>query len=125
MAKKSILNDVGTFDLYPVLATCASVGYGASGYRGFQNGIVIDRYFAYGHSTFFEKKKNHVEKYWKPFIQNGVVAPSRWDKKKPKTKIIFLMLSHPLIGKAIFYFSIVLALFLVYIIVYKIISFFS
>jgi len=36
MAKKSILNDVGTFDLYPVLATCASVGYGASGYRGFQ-----------------------------------------------------------------------------------------
>ena len=101
MPHGAILNDVGTNDFYPVLATCASLGYGSSGRLGFGSGPVLDRYFPYKHSTFFDKKRRHIRRYWKPFIQNGQIKPSVWDTHKPKAGVMVLMLSHPVIGRSV------------------------
>ena len=107
MEKRSILNDVGTRDFYPVLATFSSFGYGSSGRKGFQAPLVKDRYFDYGHSDFFEPQNNHVAQYWKPFIANGDIVESAWDQKKPKLKNTINILTHPWIGRSIFYAAIV------------------
>lgn len=99
MRKESILNDVGTSDIWPIFATCASTGYGSSGRRGFQNASVTDRYFRYGHSDYFEPKKYHIKEYWKPFIETGRIVASDWDQNKGKTNFLILAMSHPWIGR--------------------------
>lgn len=114
MKRGSILNDVGTRDCYPLIATVASLGYGSSGLRGFQSTSVHDRYFNYGHSDFFVPKKLHIRKFWKPFIANGTVKASRWDVRKPKTCVIVLALSHPWIGRPATALSIVFLAWLVW-----------
>ncbi|WP_261792922.1 hypothetical protein [Pseudomonas chlororaphis] len=103
MEKRSILNDVGTRDFYPVLATFSSFGYGSSGRKGFQVPHIKDRYFDYGHSDFFEPKNNHIAQYWKPFIADGNIVESDWDQEKPKLTNTINMLTHPWIGRSIFY----------------------
>lgn len=97
MAQSSILNHVGTEDFYPVLATFASVGYGASGRLGFKTGLVVDRFFKLGHSGFFTPE--HIRAHWRPFITNGHIEKSQWDTDKPTTGMGILMASHPWIGR--------------------------
>ncbi|UCP08571.1 alpha/beta hydrolase [Pseudomonas sp. MM213] len=99
MRKEAIVNDVGTRDIWPIVATITTLGYGSSGRRGFQNGSVTDRYFDYEHSDFFELKNNHAEKYWRPLIQDEQIVPSAWDEHKPKSSFMLLLASHPLIGR--------------------------
>lgn len=103
MGKRSILNDIGTRDFYPVLATFSSIGYGSSGRKGFQTPIVKDRFFNYDHSDFFEPQNNHISTYWKPFISNGDIIESEWDQNKPKLGIGTNLMSHPWIGRVIFF----------------------
>ena len=76
-----ILNDVGTKDWYPALATGLTLGYGPSGCLGFQNARVRDRFFNYGHSDFFTE--HHISKYWRPFIERGEIIESDWDAQRP------------------------------------------
>lgn len=76
-----VINEVGTKDVWPVMARVASWGYGCSGTMGFQTNRVTDRYFDYGHSDFFQK--NHVTIYWRPFVENGTIVNSPWDTKRP------------------------------------------
>ncbi len=99
MRKDSIINDVGTRDIWPLVATISTIGYGSSGRRGFQNASVTDRYFDYGHSDFFEFDREHVKKYWRPIIEENKIVSSEWDQQKPKTGILVLLASHPLIGR--------------------------
>ncbi|WP_306565213.1 hypothetical protein [Aquabacterium sp.] len=94
-----ILNHVGTGDFYPVLATFASVGYGASGRLGFKTGKVVDRFFQLGHSGFFTPR--HIRTHWLPFITDGRIERSDWDVNKPATGLAILILSHPWIGRLI------------------------
>jgi pimeloyl-ACP methyl ester carboxylesterase len=103
MSPKSVINDVGTRDFYPVMATFTTFGYGSSGRKGFQNPHIKDRYFNYGHSDFFDSKYKHIETYWKPFIADGSIIESDWDQSKPKTALGILMLCHPWIGRTLFY----------------------
>lgn len=99
MTQGAILNHVGTEDFYPVLATFASVGYGASGRLGFKTGRVVDRFFKLGHSGFFTTA--HIRKHWRPFIAEGRIEKSNWDVKKPTTGLAILALSHPWIGRPV------------------------
>jgi hypothetical protein len=103
MSRLSIVNDVGTEDFYPVLATLSTFGYGSSGRLGFQTARVTDRYFRYGHSDFFNS--NHVRKFWRPFITDGQIEKSDWDIQKPKSSVLVLMLSHPWIGRPMAYLA--------------------
>lgn len=110
MEKRSIINDVGTRDFYPVLATFSSFGYGSSGRKGFKAPLIKDRFFNYGHSDFFEPENNHIEKYWKPFIANGEIVESEWDQNKPKMTNDVNSLTHPWIGRSLFYGGILIAI---------------
>jgi pimeloyl-ACP methyl ester carboxylesterase len=97
--KKRILNDVGTKDIFPVLAAISTRGYGISGRLGFQSNRVFDRYFDYGHSDCFTPK--HINEYWKPFITNGVITPSEWDAQRPAMSMV--MTSTVMFGKYVFF----------------------
>lgn len=110
MAAGNILNDVGTRDFYPVLATFSTVGYGGSGRNGFKNTRVTDRYFDYGHSDFFVPDNDHIVKYWKPYIVDGTIVESDWDTQKPKTHLGIMIACHPWIGRPVFYSTIGLIL---------------
>lgn len=79
--QKTLINEVGTNDYWPVFARVASFGYGGSGSFGFKTARVWDRFFAYGHSDFFTEK--HFEDFWKPFILHGEVVTSPWDNQRP------------------------------------------
>lgn len=81
--RATVVNDVGTQDLYPVLASAGSLGYGATGRFGFQGSRVYDRFFNYGHSDFFSE--DHFQKYWKPFVLDGIVERSSWDYERPSS----------------------------------------
>jgi hypothetical protein len=49
--KGKIVNDCGTHDVWPVMASATTWGYGSTGTFGFRNGIVADRvHFPLGHS---------------------------------------------------------------------------
>lgn len=74
---RTVINDVGTRDIFPVLASGVTFGYGPSGRLGFQSGRVYDRFFKLGHSDFFSEK--HIRNYWIPFIVDGSIVPSAAD----------------------------------------------
>ncbi|HCL4388601.1 hypothetical protein I5G05_03560 [Pseudomonas aeruginosa] len=114
MNKSSIINDVGTRDIWPLVATCTTLGYGSTGRRGFQSSCVTDRYFNYAHSDFFEEKNDHITKYWRPIFEHNAIKSSDWDTKKPKAGLSVLIFSHPLLGRllvATFIAGVILALF--------------
>ncbi|MEB0129739.1 hypothetical protein [Pseudomonas sp. CCI2.4] len=94
-----IVNDVGILDIWPVIANCFTLGYGASGNQGFRSALVIDRFFNYHHSDFFEQKNDHIRKYWKPIFEQGIVPKS--DCKLPKTNVTVLWFCHSTKGKII------------------------
>lgn len=114
MEKRSILNDVGTRDIYPVVATVSSFGYGSSGRKGFQVPLIKDRYFDYGHSDFFEPANNHIVRYWKPFIATGEIVESEWDYNRPKLSIRTNMFTHPWIGRPLLFVTLICAAALIY-----------
>jgi pimeloyl-ACP methyl ester carboxylesterase len=75
-----IINDIGIWDVWPVVAQSTSWGYGASGTFGFGSAYVKDRYHGFGHSGFL--KTEFASKYWLPwFIRNdlvdGEIPPTR------------------------------------------------
>jgi len=69
-----VINDIGRWDYYPSLAKSWSWGYGDSGCIGFQNSLVRDRHFEYGHSDFLNVK--HMREYWLPYLLDGRVVAS-------------------------------------------------
>lgn len=78
----TIVNEVGTKDIWPVLARVTSWGYGPSGALGFGTHRVRDRFFDYAHSDFFSE--DHVRDYWLTFVRDGTIADSPWDLQRPK-----------------------------------------
>jgi hypothetical protein len=77
----AVVNDVGTRDIWPLLAKHATTGYGPSGRFGFGSAAVIDRYFNHQHSDFFSR--DHIENYWIPFLVDGQIVESPWTFNQP------------------------------------------
>jgi len=77
-----VLNDVGTKDIWPVLAQVFSWGYGSSGTFGFRTAKVEDRYHNLGHSDFFSE--DHIRKYWVPYLVHDKIVESEWTVTRPK-----------------------------------------
>ncbi|MDO8459409.1 MAG: hypothetical protein Q7T07_21100 [Burkholderiaceae bacterium] len=98
----AVVNEVGTKDIWPVMATVTSTGYGCSGATGFGTNRVTDRYFNYGHSDFFTLE--HIKKYWLPFVSDGTISQSPWDIDRPSQSFLLnLAGSLPIVSKFIFY----------------------
>lgn len=71
-----VVNDAGTRDYWPVMASISTWGYGATGTFGFKKASVKDRFHNCGHSDFFNDE--HMDKYWVPLLVDGQVVPSTW-----------------------------------------------
>ena len=85
-----VINDCGTDDIWPVLATTATYGYGASGTVGFGTNRVRDRFHKYGHSGFFQRE--FVERFWVPYLLSGKVVDSEWETNRPSLSWCFSLL---------------------------------
>lgn len=92
MRKSSIINDVGVRDIWPLIASCATWGYGSTGRVGFKNATVTDRYFDYSHSEFFENNRVHIKKYWRPLFEFDEIVQSEWELNPNRAKTGFLTL---------------------------------
>jgi pimeloyl-ACP methyl ester carboxylesterase len=92
--QEEIINDCGTRDIWPVAARAFSWGYGATGTFGFKSPGVYDRFHDMGHGGFFNKE--FIEKYWVPFMSEGVKVPSRWTTTRPPSSWPLLLLSSSL-----------------------------
>ena len=70
--KSPILNEIGTHDIWPVLAKNATWGYGSSGTHGFMRPDVKDRVHpGLAHSDFLNA--TFCRDYWVPFLSDGTV----------------------------------------------------
>lgn len=79
--RASIVNDVGTKDVWPVVAYALAAGCGASGSLGFGSPRVIDRFHPIGHCDFFSDA--HVRQFWVPFLIEGRVISSPHTETRP------------------------------------------
>jgi hypothetical protein len=86
-----VVNDAGTSDYWPVMASLLSWGYGASGVFGFKTISVKDRYHDCGHSDFFSDE--HMSKYWVPLLVDGQVVLSDWTSTRPSPGILINLLN--------------------------------
>ncbi|UCV28410.1 alpha/beta hydrolase [Ferribacterium limneticum] len=87
----SVLNDVGTDDLWPVAAKVSTWGFGSSGTFGFKTYNVQDRFHKLGHSDFFSL--NHIRQYWLPYILSGQIVKSSWGAERPPASTAVSVLS--------------------------------
>jgi pimeloyl-ACP methyl ester carboxylesterase len=78
--REPVINDIGRRDIWPSMAKSLSWGFGDSGCIGFQNSLVRDRHFTYGHSGFLNVE--HMRKYWLPYLLDGRVISSRFTLKR-------------------------------------------
>lgn len=78
-----IVNDCGTRDIWPLMASGFSVGYGASGTFGFRSSVVVDRFHRFGHSDFFSK--SFAKEFWLPYFEFGEVKDPEEDQEHPRS----------------------------------------
>ena len=77
---ETVLNDCGTHDILPVLATTATWGYGPTGTFGFGTFGVRDRFNKFTHSAYFTPR--FVQDYWVPYLRDGTVHSTDWERQR-------------------------------------------
>lgn len=77
-----ILNEVGSSDIWPVLARHISNEYSATGTFGFNGPVVRDRFHSIKHSDYF--KLEFIKKFWVPFFIYGHIKPTGWGLAETK-----------------------------------------
>lgn len=80
---KEVINDYATRDVWPVLATALSWGYGDTGRHPFRKPGVIDRGHDFSHSDYFRNGSGFVVKYWKPWFERGDLVKSGHFRESP------------------------------------------
>lgn len=65
-----ILNECGTGDIWPVVASSVNDAYGESGRFGTQSAVVTDVFWNRGHSDFLDVE--HASNVWVPFLKSGL-----------------------------------------------------
>jgi pimeloyl-ACP methyl ester carboxylesterase len=76
-----VINDCGTNDWWPIVASSFIWGCDASGTFGFTQHGVTDRYHVFGHSGALNEE--FAAKYWVPWLRNGEYVHSELDAKRP------------------------------------------
>jgi len=76
-----VLNDCGTHDIWPVLASAVTWGYGPTGTFGFGTARVRDRFHKFTHSAYFNAP--FVTDNWVPYIRDGTIHSTEWERQRP------------------------------------------
>ena len=70
---RDVLNEVGTRDVWPLMAKACTWGYGIAGWLGFRQGAVVkDRYWHSDHGALLNQ--DHARKNWAPFLLMGEIS---------------------------------------------------
>lgn len=84
---RGVLNEVGSRDIWPILAKSLSWGYGATGTFGFQAPGIRDRYHDVGHSDYF--KGDFPERFWVPWIRHHEYVATPYETaERPPTPLL-------------------------------------
>jgi pimeloyl-ACP methyl ester carboxylesterase len=75
--KRKVINECGAKDIWPLVASAVTWGYGASGSFGFGTYKVHDRFHDFDHSDYFDPK--FVKSYWLPYLSNGDILPTAFE----------------------------------------------
>jgi tetratricopeptide (TPR) repeat protein len=79
----SVLNEVGTRDVWPAMAESVTVGYGSAGTYGFRRAPVRDRWHnEAAHGYFLDPE--FCRKFWVPYLLEGIVVPASKEPEDPK-----------------------------------------
>ena len=77
-----LINEVGTRDVWPVLAETVTTGYGSAGTYGFKRLDVRDRWHnGKTHSAFLTR--DFCERYWVPLLRDGSLVEHNSEAKSP------------------------------------------
>ncbi len=80
--ERPLINEVGTRDVWPVLAETVTTGYGSAGTYGFRRPGVRDRWHnGKSHSAFL--KRDFCLRYWVPFLRDGTIIEDDEDAEPP------------------------------------------
>ncbi len=80
--EQPLINEVGTRDIWPVLAETVTTGYGSAGTYGFRRPAVRDRWHnGKTHSAFL--KREFCVRYWVPYLRDGVVVEDDEEVESP------------------------------------------
>jgi hypothetical protein len=85
-----LMNDCGTRDVWPVLAQSLTWGFGSTGTYGFGTSGVVDRFNEFEHGDYFSKA--FVEKYWVPFLQDGIIVRSEFESNRATPNYLLSLL---------------------------------
>ena len=86
--KGGVLNLCGTRDIWPLVASIVTWGYGRSGLYGCGTNRVIDRFFPLSHSGFFDEV--FMEQHWLPFLERGESGLTQMDRPSTPWWIILI-----------------------------------
>ncbi|MCX5581209.1 hypothetical protein [Kaistia terrae] len=104
-----ILNEIGTRDFWPALATSVTWGYGSIGSHGYQGAPLAERWYrGFHHSDFLTKE--HCEKAWVPFLKRGEVVDADAPDELPLIMRILTIIKIKMILVAILMIFIILPL---------------
>jgi pimeloyl-ACP methyl ester carboxylesterase len=76
-----VINDFGTRDIWPLMASKLSWGYDETGRFGFGRADVTDRAHDFEHSDFFAE--DFIRAFWKPWFESGTYTKSNWEEEAP------------------------------------------
>jgi len=77
-----LINEVGTKDIWPVLAETSTTGYGSAGTYGFRRSGVRDRWHnGKTHSAFLTP--DFCEIYWVPYLRDGAIIEDAPEAQPP------------------------------------------
>lgn len=87
-----IVNDCAINDKTLLISKAIVMGTGMAGKVGFQglsDDQMSNRFFSGGHSMFFDKEKNHMDKLWLPLLEeNSKIEGIPFESKYPTSEIV-------------------------------------
>jgi pimeloyl-ACP methyl ester carboxylesterase len=87
IAKRPVINECGSSDIWPVFAKACSWGYGPSGTFGFGHVLVQDSFHAIAHSGFFSEE--FYKQRWQPLFANPDALAPDGPAERPRSPWYF------------------------------------
>jgi len=103
-----VINECGSKDMWPPVASFLSSAFGASGTFGFDSPRIRNRFHEHAHGGALTPA--FVESFWKPYFLSGKFVSSEWETKRPPTLWILQQLARVRLSSVVLLIVIVVVL---------------